>query len=103
MSYERASLMAQLVKNPPAMWETWDRSLGWEDPLEGGMATDSRILAWGIPMDRGARWAAVCGGRKELDRTEQLSTHMLYEGFCFVYFLSPKEVKLLLYLYILIN
>ena len=41
--------MAQLVKNPPAMWEIWVRSLGWEDPLEEGMATHSNILAWEIP------------------------------------------------------
>ena len=41
--------MAQLVKNPPAMWETWVRSLGWEDPLEKGKATDSSISAWRIP------------------------------------------------------
>ena len=45
----RASLVAQLVKNPPAMWETWVRSLGCEDPLEKGMATHSSILAWRIP------------------------------------------------------
>ena len=51
--------MAQMVKNPPAMWETWVRSLGWEDPLEEGMATHSRILAWRVPMDRGAWWATV--------------------------------------------
>ena len=44
-----ASLVAQLVKNPPAMWETWVRSLGWEDPLEKGKATHSSILAWRIP------------------------------------------------------
>ena len=42
----RASLVAQMVKNPPAMWETWVRSLGWEDPLEKGIATHSSILAW---------------------------------------------------------
>ena len=41
--------MAQTVNNPPAMWETGVRSLGWEDPLEKGMATCSSILAWGIP------------------------------------------------------
>ena len=40
--------MAQLVKNPPAMGETWVRSLGWEDPLEKGKATHSSILAWRI-------------------------------------------------------
>jgi len=44
-----ASLVAQLVKNPPAIWETWVRSLGWEDPLEKGKATCSSILAWRIP------------------------------------------------------
>jgi len=42
-------LVDQQVKNPPAMWETWVQSLGWEDPLEKGMATHSSILAWGIP------------------------------------------------------
>ena len=39
-----------MVKNPPAMWETWVQSLGWEDPLEEGMATHSGILAWRIPQ-----------------------------------------------------
>ena len=57
----RASLVAQLVKNPPAMQETWVRSLGWEDPLEEGMATHSSILTWTIPMDRGA-WQAMVHG-----------------------------------------
>ena len=46
---KRASLVAQLVKNPPAMHETWVQSLGWEDPLEMGMAIHSSILAWTIP------------------------------------------------------
>ena len=41
--------MTQLVKNLPAMWETWVQSLGWEDPLEKGKATHSRILAWRVP------------------------------------------------------
>ena len=44
-----ASLVAQVVKNPPAMWETWLQPLGWEDPLEKGKATSSSILAWRIP------------------------------------------------------
>ena len=47
-----APLVAQMVKNPPAMWETCVRSLGRENPLEEGMATHSSILAWRIPMDR---------------------------------------------------
>ena len=42
------SLVAQMVKNLPAMWETWVRSLGWEDLLEEGMATHSSIMAWRI-------------------------------------------------------
>ena len=53
--------MAQLVKNLPAVQETWVRSLGWEDPLEEGMAIHSSILAWRIPLDRGAWQAAVHG------------------------------------------
>ena len=62
-----------MVKNPLAMWETWIRSLSWEDPLEEGMATDSSILAWRIPMDRVAWWAAV---RRvaESDTPELIST-----------------------------
>ena len=44
--------MAQMVKNPPAVWETWVGSLGWEDPLEEGMATHSSILAWRTPWTK---------------------------------------------------
>ena len=55
------SLMVQAVKNPSTMQETWVQSLGWEDPLEEGMATHSSILAWRIPMDRGA-WRAIVHG-----------------------------------------
>ena len=44
-----ASQVAQLVKNPPAMWEAWIRSLAWENPLEKGTATHSSILAWRVP------------------------------------------------------
>ena len=49
LRYSWASLVTQTVKNPPAMQETWGRSLGWEDPLEKGIATHSSILAWRIP------------------------------------------------------
>ena len=45
-----AFLVAQLVKNLPAIWETWVRSLGWEDPLEKGTAAHTSILAWRIPQ-----------------------------------------------------
>ena len=57
-----ASLVVQLVKNPSAMWETWVRSLGWEDLLEKGKAIHSSILAWRSPR-----------GHKESDVIEQLS------------------------------
>ena len=49
LQYSWASLVTQLVKNLPAMWETWLQSLGWEDPLEKGKATHSSILTWRIP------------------------------------------------------
>ena len=49
LQYPWASLVAQLVKDPPAMQETWVQSLGWEDPLEKGKAIHSSILAWRIP------------------------------------------------------
>ena len=59
LQYSWASLVAQTVKNCPAMRETWVQLLGWEDPLEEGMATHSSILSWRIPMDRGAWQAPV--------------------------------------------
>ena len=68
-----ASLVAQTVKNPPAMRETWIRSLGWEDPLEEGMATHSSILAWRIPMDRGTWGAIVHGVTKSRTRLNNLT------------------------------
>ena len=67
-------MVAQLVKNPPATQETRVPSLGCEDPLEEGMATHSSILAWRIPIDRGA-WQATIHGVAESDPSEQLSRH----------------------------
>ena len=67
--FKWASLVAQVVKNPPAMQETWVWFLGWGDTLEEGMATHSSILAWRIPMNRGAWWATmheVTKGRTQL-------------------------------------
>ena len=52
--------MAQMVKNLPAVWETWVQSLGWEDPLEEGMANRSSILAWRIP------WKGEPGGLQSI-------------------------------------
>ena len=48
--------MAQTVKNPLARWETWNQALGWEDSLEEGTATHSRILAWRIPWTEKPGW-----------------------------------------------
>ena len=59
-----ASLVAQMVKNPPVVQETWVRFLGWEDPLEEGMAARSSTLAWRIPIDRGAWQATVLGSQR---------------------------------------
>ena len=69
---QRISLVAQTVKCLPTMWETWVRSLGWEDPLEKEMATHSSTLAWKIPLTEEPRgynpW-----GHKESDTTERLN------------------------------
>ena len=67
-----ACLVAQMVKNLPAMPETWVQSLGWED-LEEGMATHSNILAWEIPMDRGAWPATVHAVAKRQTQLKQLT------------------------------
>ena len=64
LQYSWASLVTQLVNNLPVMKETWVQFLGQEDPLEKGMTTQSSILAWRIPMDRGAWRASVHGVAK---------------------------------------
>ena len=65
--------MAQLVKNLPAMRETWIQSLGWEDPLEKGKATHPNNLAWRILWTVYSPW-----GRKESDMTEKLSLSLYF-------------------------
>ena len=70
-----ASLVAQMVKNLPTMQKTWVRSLGWEDPLEEGMATHSSILAWRIPRTEKPGGATVYGVSKSQTRLKQLSMH----------------------------
>ena len=57
--------MAQMVKNPPAMLETWIQSLGWENPLKKGVATHSSILAWRIP------WREESGGLQSMGSQSQ--------------------------------
>ena len=72
-AFHGASLVAQLVKNLPAMWEIWVRSLGWEDPLEKGKATHSSILAWRIP------WTVQSTGSQRVRHNVQ---HSLHSAFC---------------------
>ena len=67
LQYSWAFLVAQILKNLPAMQETQVQSLGWEDPLEKGMATHFSILAWRMPR---TEWTIVHGGRKQSDTTE---------------------------------
>ena len=67
---KRASLVAQIVKNLPAMQETWIRFLGWEDPLETGVATHSSILAWKIPRTEEPGGLYSLWHCKESDMTE---------------------------------
>ena len=81
--------MAQIVKNPPAMQETWVRSLGWGDPLEKGMAAHSSTLAWEIP------WTEKPGGlnpwgHKESDTTEQLTL----SGFQFLIIVNNETMNI---------
>ena len=77
LQYSWASLVSQMAKNLPAMRETWVQSLGWEDPLEEGMASLSSILACSILIDRGA-WKAVVHGVAKC--WMGLSTHSV--GYC---------------------
>ena len=71
-SFNFSALVAQMVKNPPAMWDTWVWSLGWEDPLKEGIATHSSILTWRIPR-REEPGDYSLWGHKELDMTEPLT------------------------------
>ena len=72
LQFSWASLMAQMVKNPPVIQETWVRYLGWEDPLEEEMATHFNILAWRIPWTGRSLVGYGPQGHKELDTTEAI-------------------------------
>ena len=72
-------MLAQMIKNPPAMWETWVRSLGWDDPLEEGMTTHSSILAWKILMDKEAWQATVHGVTKSRTQLNDKAEHSIYK------------------------
>ena len=67
--------MIQMVKHLPAMWETWIRSLGWEDTLEKGLATHSSILAWTIPWTEGPGGLQSTGSQ-ESNTTERPHVHL---------------------------
>ena len=68
--------MVQRLKRLPAMWETWVRSLGWEDPLEKEMATHSSTLAWRIP------WMEELGGLQSMGHKESDTTERLHFHYC---------------------
>ena len=87
LQYSWASLVGQTVKNLPAMLETWVLSLGWEEPLEEGIATHSSILAWRIPMDRGAWQATVHGTAKS---KTQLSDFHFLSLLCYNFSWNPS-------------
>ena len=72
-----------MVKNPPAMQETWVQFLGWEDPLEKGMASHSSILAWRIPGTGEVAYSPW--GRKELDMTKQLTLSYTHNTITTIY------------------
>ena len=80
-----ASLVAQLVKNPPVMQETPVQFLNWDDPLEEGMATNFSILVWRIPTEREAWWATVHEVRNSqtrLSHSAQYCTHIFKNKGC---------------------
>ena len=82
-----ASLVVQMVKNQSEMWETWVWFLGWEDPLEEGMATHSSNLAWRIPMDRVAWWAkSMRSQRVEHNWPTKQRVYVNSSNFCFLRF-----------------
>ena len=90
LQYSLASLVAQLVMNLPAIWESWVQSLGWEDPLEKGKATHSSILAWRIP------WTSPWG-RKELEMTQRLSLSLFTVSRRRVEALTPTDLRTKMY------
>ena len=81
-----ASLVAQTTKNPPAMWDTWVRSLGWDDPLEKGMATHCSILAWRI------QWAEEPGRLQSMRSQSQRQLSDFH--FLFLWFQRVSQVAL---------
>ena len=77
-----------MVKNLPAMWETWVQSLGWEDSLEEGMATHTNILAWRTPTGRGAWCGLQSMGSHEADATYRLNHHQVLNHVSYIIIFS---------------
>ena len=100
--WSRISLVAQLIKNLPAMWETWVQSLGWEEPLEEDTATHFSILAWRIPMDRGALWATI-PGIIELDMSERLTFYVYYGRNCPTSHWFPRCTRIIIVSFFLLK
>ena len=88
----RASLVAHMVKNPPAMRESWVWPLGWEDPLEEGTATHSSILAWRIP------WTIQSIGSQKVRHDWMTFIHTHAHKFSWA--LAPKQTTPVLFLYV---
>ena len=87
--------MAQWVKNPPAMWETWIRSLDWEDALEKGKATHSSILAWRIPWSvQSMRLQRVSNMTEQHSLTQPLSAFWVYSFAFLRKFIQKKNLML---------
>ena len=91
LQYSWASLVAQTIKNPPAMWENWVQSLDWEDALEEGMATHSSILVWRIPTDRGDWWATVHGVTKRWSHKALYRTIYICKVYIYLYIHSSVD------------
>ena len=83
----------QSIKNPSAMQKTWLRSLSREDPLEKEMATRSSILAWRIPMDRGAWWATVCGVTKSRTQLSDSAQHSTCSSCLFIILIPNADTQ----------
>ena len=92
-NWQYLHVVAQMVKNLPAMQDTWVWSLGWKDPLEKGMATHSSILAWKIPWTEGpGRLQSM--GLLRVGRTKRLLLHFTIEGVFENYLKKPKELRM---------
>ena len=96
LQYSWTSLVAQQVKNLPAMWETWVRYLDWEDPLEKGKAIHSSILIWRIPWTEEPGWLQFMGSQRVGHdwTTKQQQQLIIYKIHIFSWCTKAKNIKL---------